>query len=770
MISIDIADLIAGLDEDEIYITFEGSPVRYSSGSAGFSFDGSRLDFNPSAAGLPAWSGGDTVRVTVSASDNIDYCDSNYASYEWCFIIPAGGPIPTIVTPGDSTISACIDNEILIAIFDVEGVDTASVILNVNGVDYSLADDELTFINDTLRFNPPAGYYQNNDTIFVVLTSLRDIFGNISEELPLEWSFLIDLEGPDFVDIQPAPATVIRSDWQREIRLGIFDNLLGVDPDSVRITIDGIYRAPIFAADISDLGLTFANDTLIFTPSLVDDIGLVSYDLFEDSLTGTGLYFPEFADINVHLTAWDNLPDYCASNRSDTSFTFTIADDDTTAPVIALLEPAFIDITRAFDVVVSITDSSGVMDYDTFGVWLLWDTDGEVNIDNYRVEMAYESGSIVYNPDGTVSLTYSTVAPIGPIVAPQSGQFVCELFAYDGDFDFMNHNDPLLGSLFSRLNILYAPIDSMVTPQGGDFTGCLDQEIVIFLYDTEGIDESSIVLHLDSMVYTIDHQWLSYSVFDSLLRFTPDVEIFANNDHITGFLEPVADIYGNSGDTLFFDFYVDNEPPVISIIAPEEGEAANSSTEEIRVFISDNLAGIKLDTLTFIVNDQVYVYPSEQVSWEPYDSLSGSFVFDMSGDLSYIIGDTIYVEVYAEDALDIRDCGINSSTVDWWFLLELAECKRFPNPFTPNRDGYNDEVIFDYPRMFSSDAELKILDKRNQLIYEKKLSSIVSYSDYESRLWDGKDRSGNAADPGLYIYMILRDGEVLCNGTILLVR
>ncbi len=72
--------------------------------------------------------------------------------------------------------------------------------------------------------------------------------------------------------------------------------------------------------------------------------------------------------------------------------------------------------------------------------------------------------------------------------------------------------------------------------------------------------------------------------------------------------------------------------------------------------------------------------------------------------------------------------------------------------------------------MFSTDAELKVLNKRNELVYTKTLSSILSYSDYEARLWDGTDGHGAPADPGLYVYMIMRNGEVLCNGTILLVR
>ncbi len=93
-----------------------------------------------------------------------------------------------------------------------------------------------------------------------------------------------------------------------------------------------------------------------------------------------------------------------------------------------------------------------------------------------------------------------------------------------------------------------------------------------------------------------------------------------------------------------------------------------------------------------------------------------------------------------------------------------------PNPFTPNTDGYNDMVVFSYPKMFSEQAQLQIYDKRKQLVFERDMDPIARYVDFDSRIWDGIDTQGEPAKPGVYFYLIIRNGEVICEGTVVLVR
>jgi len=47
---------------------------------------------------------------------------------------------------------------------------------------------------------------------------------------------------------------------------------------------------------------------------------------------------------------------------------------------------------------------------------------------------------------------------------------------------------------------------------------------------------------------------------------------------------------------------------------------------------------------------------------------------------------------------------------------------------------------------------------------------VSGFDDVASRRWDGTDPQGSPLAPGLYIYVIIVDGEVVCSGTVVLAR
>ncbi|MFP4459397.1 MAG: hypothetical protein ACLFSQ_07405 [Candidatus Zixiibacteriota bacterium] len=54
--------------------------------------------------------------------------------------------------------------------------------------------------------------------------------------------------------------------------------------------------------------------------------------------------------------------------------------------------------------------------------------------------------------------------------------------------------------------------------------------------------------------------------------------------------------------------------------------------------------------------------------------------------------------------------------------------------------------------------------------FSRKLDVVNRYTDFQERLWDGRDQNGKKAKTGLYFYIISRDGEIICEGTITLIR
>jgi hypothetical protein len=72
--------------------------------------------------------------------------------------------------------------------------------------------------------------------------------------------------------------------------------------------------------------------------------------------------------------------------------------------------------------------------------------------------------------------------------------------------------------------------------------------------------------------------------------------------------------------------------------------------------------------------------------------------------------------------------------------------------------------------MASQEAKLQIFTKRRVLVYEKDINGFDP-SEFNTRWWDGTNTKNNRrAEPGIYLYLITKDGEAICEGTVVLVR
>ncbi len=103
------------------------------------------------------------------------------------------------------------------------------------------------------------------------------------------------------------------------------------------------------------------------------------------------------------------------------------------------------------------------------------------------------------------------------------------------------------------------------------------------------------------------------------------------------------------------------------------------------------------------------------------------------------------------------------------FLVNVVYCNcHRPNPFTPNWDGFNDLCEFTYPGMMEDRANIYIYNLHN--IEVKKLTvSVGSKAKYDAQ-WDGTDKHGNLLPEGLYIYLIIVDDNIVCEGTVTIAR
>jgi gliding motility-associated-like protein len=86
------------------------------------------------------------------------------------------------------------------------------------------------------------------------------------------------------------------------------------------------------------------------------------------------------------------------------------------------------------------------------------------------------------------------------------------------------------------------------------------------------------------------------------------------------------------------------------------------------------------------------------------------------------------------------------------------------NPFTPNGDGINDIVTFNFEKLSVSNPSLLLYDVSGRLMLT--LSERRGYS----FVWDGTDRYGNQAQPGVYLYLLQDQNRTIANGYIVLAR
>jgi len=128
---------------------------------------------------------------------------------------------------------------------------------------------------------------------------------------------------------------------------------------------------------------------------------------------------------------------------------------------------------------------------------------------------------------------------------------------------------------------------------------------------------------------------------------------------------------------------------------------------------------------------------------------------------AYPNNDTVCIRITASDIEPDYGSPNVMDTYEFCFVYSITGCDCRPLIATPNGDGINDVVYFTYPDMIFGHGIIRIYDHEGELIWESHKGATT---------WDCRSSTGNIVRPGVYIYAIEVDGEIVCNGTITVVR
>jgi len=285
-VTIELTDSLTGVEDSTISLVFCGN--EYSIDHSALDWDGTNLVFYPESTGTGCgWY--ECPEICIIAGDDPDYCDPNMDTTCFPIDIVFENPIAQVVTPLTGQVTACEDQQIVLALFDEYGIDPDGAVLEVEGISYETGiDTEVEIVNETLTFTPSVMFTHGQTIEF----SLLELYNTFGENLlsPVSSSFEVDLQEPIIDLIEPQPFTLV-SDINQIMHIDISDIPAGLDLSTLII-------------DYGDQNFDF--DDVVWTPS--GNGGRVTIDPsqmdFEFEMGGT---------IQVEIAICDS-PDLCPPN------------------------------------------------------------------------------------------------------------------------------------------------------------------------------------------------------------------------------------------------------------------------------------------------------------------------------------------------------------------------------------------------------------------------------------------------------------------------
>jgi hypothetical protein len=731
------------LIEDSIEVIVARSALGLDD-TLSYVIDSTELSYDPAGGGLwyhpdPPFEDAETVFVAIiNAMDTL--FNGLEAGDSLMFYIDYSPPYITSQTPLPEAMVGDIYQDVCVGLRDdMSGIDLSSVELSVNGTVYSIGDAGVTWDGENICLVPEdiGLRFWGGDTVDVCIESFDSPDTCGPNAMDSCWRFYVAPGGPLANIVNPGDSTISACDPE-------FISMTIVDPDGIDDTTIQVivWRTGPSAPPDSTFYTTSHADVHWLEPNLTIEpsvpfadaetvhVCLVrATDVIGNELTNP-ICWDFFMDLSVYA-AWGFEP-----------------------------LPGTVVRTRLPMIRATVWDSISGIDITTFELSINGAIYGLG--DAPCVDFDAATGQIEIDP-----------ADCG-IIFSGGDHVVVELWGEDTPTDIRSCAPNETTYVWEFDVAPGGPVAQIVTPLPGWYCACDPQGIVIKLWDEDGVDESTIELVVEGVSYGVDSPRLTFYPADSILYFEPSPN-FSDGQVVDVALVAADDMIANPLETpLAWQFIMDLVAPTIEFTEPMVYMTRNRQ-QPIGFTLTDDGSGIDAASFDLIVQSTHYRY--DQVEWNVRSTGSGGEVrtvdvsfYPTGQGIEFTSGDSVDVEVSLCDSPDT--CGPNCNADSLEFLVEPEiDCLVFPNPFTPNGDAINDFAVFNYPFMFSETAELAIYTTRNIEVFRRVIDMVDrDLTEIIPRNWDGRDKNGLLMTEGLYIYIIIQNEEIICNGTVVLAR
>lgn len=306
---------------------------------------------------------------------------------------------------------------------------------------------------------------------------------------------------------------------------------------------------------------------------------------------------------------------------------------------------------------------------------------------------------------------------------------------------------------------------TLFDPPESSYTACTDQTVKILITHTLDIVPDSLVFRIGGRVYRWGDPELSIS-YDTLI-FTPPRTDFFSSGVVTIVIDSILDVGGNYSGVDTFVFFVDTDPPIIRGSSPGNGSIVGSPVVRITIALRDAYddqpfaSGLDTSSVNITLTTSLGTYDVTSYALSHVDTVGDIHINALEAGVAMMDEDSVTVTVIASDNVDTSHCGPNTLSAQFTFYVTPVQCRVTRNPITPNGDGFNDVTSFEFSniRNTTKNIEVLIYDRIERLVRTVKRSA-------EGFIWDGMDENGDPVPQGVYIYVVIVDGDAVCSGTI----